>query len=149
MPKEEQEPSHFLPIPLRLSDPPKSIICRITGRDSLPLTIVATDGDSPFSTKRDNPAFTLKVVSKKTIHEAKLDNYEETDAEFQKILVDALFARGRSDIQLSAKISKRGDGMITVVYVIADGRFMYTSMVIMILLLGISSFTDLGSYWEF
>jgi hypothetical protein len=65
--------AHYLAIPLKNPNQFKHVICRILGsRDSLPLTIVATDGESAFSancvtpriiaTNDKSPTKTFEVV---------------------------------------------------------------------------------------
>jgi len=52
-------------------------------------------------------------VTKKDIREGKSGSFEGTNEEWQTILLDAIFGTGKSDIQLSAQLSK-DKGKVTV-----------------------------------
>jgi len=105
------EPKHYISIPLKSCKHSKSVVCRISGSpDSLPLNIVATDGQSPFRAKcslTTRPELTL--VTKNDVRGGKSKSFDGTDEEWQQLVLGALFGMGKKDVQLSAQISKDED----------------------------------------
>jgi len=58
--------------------------------------------------RKPSPPFTpiLTAVPKKTLLKGKNENYDGTDDQWLKLVLDALFLTGKPDIHLSAKVSK-------------------------------------------
>lgn len=59
-------------------------------------------------------------MTEKEIHKGKSGSFEGTNKEWQQILLDALFGRGDSGVELTAHINKRED-MLTVISFLVSG----------------------------
>ena len=56
----------------------------------------------------------LRTVTEKEIHKGNSGSFEGSNKEWQQILVDALFGRGESGVELAAHINKREDTLTVI-----------------------------------